>query len=252
MKVSRAGYDVKTCSDNQLLWSSAFRSPLVIYSGTYSGDGNPHDIYTHNLGFWPVCLVFIKASSSRMQFTSSFGIYKNKIADLGNGVAYTFTYFILNMDLTADYSAPSLITTDATQSSTPQDYGWKVSKDGQDVKSATLDNLASSSGLSSGGYPIRQQLIHKIGGITNQTTNTTQSIAHGLGYPAMYYLYMQEDSGDNRYFQPRMLRYEIGGGPEFLIQATVRTWMDGTNLNVFHDLGSDKSWRYVIFKDPLL
>ena len=246
MKVSRQGYDVKSCADNELLFSSSFKMPVVVHSGTWSGVGSQQDIYTHNLGFYPVVLAYFNTHGSGIISISEkdFRITKTKIYDSAND-NYSCSYFITNLDLDVDYVAPIINSSTTTQGSYNSDWGFKVSKDGINVKTATLQDLVSFSGASSGGYPVRHQIIHKIAGYANQTTNTTITIAHGLSYKPMFYLYRQGDTGVNKYYYPYI--YDSGQN-----NAKLMSWADNTNINIFQDYGGNESWRIVIFKDPLL
>ena len=69
-KISQPGYDVKTCSDTQLIFSSAFKTMNVAVAGTSSktnSSGSNADInftITHGLSFAPYILMFYKLSSS--------------------------------------------------------------------------------------------------------------------------------------------------------------------------------------------
>jgi len=252
MKVSRQGYDVQTCADQNLLFSSSFKMPSYIYHNTFNGNGSQQDIYTHSLNYIPACLVFSKQSTNQIQLTSYFGITPTKIFDMGGGISTSFSYFILNIDLEEDYTAPIVNATGSSQGAYNSDWGFKVSKDGVDVKTAELQDLISFSGSSAGGYPVRHQIVQKVGGHANHSTNTTIPINHGLTYAPMFYIYRKYDSGSNRFYRPQMVQYQISGSPPFLITPTIRVWADSTNIYIYQDTTANVDWRFIIFKDPLL
>ena len=105
-------------------------------------------------------------------------------------------------------------------------YGMKISKSGQDVKTAGVKNLVMTS-------KANQWKIHMTGTVTG---TTTQNIAHGLGYTPAYLIYDYHSSG----FYSGLAR-ENGGSYTF-----------GTNLVVIppYVLGVSVGYsRYFIFKD---
>lgn len=259
MKVSRQGFDVKTCADHQLLFSSSFKMPVIVQSGTYyvTSPGTTQDIATHNLGFYPVVLSWYTTASAELHMGT---LYEGPVAVSTTKIFYkggsassnkNIAYFILNVDLEEDYTAPIINTTAASQTAVTTDYGFKVSKDGYDVKTAGLGDLASFSGSSAGGQPVRHQIIHKVGGVTGHVTNTTITIPHGLGYTPMYLVFRRWDDGPNHYWTINQIAYEVVGPPVELV-FKIRTWVDATNLSIYHDRGSDQQWRYIVFKDPFL
>jgi hypothetical protein len=265
MKVSRQGIDVKTCSDSQLLWSSSFRMPLVIQTGTYgiSDPTSTQTIVTHNLGYTPICFPLVNG------FNFSGGDNGSCDFDCGNSLAgggvmniddtkiwyrggsfsssKTVTYFIFPLDLEQDISGVNINTTDDTVGSPTTDYGWKVSKTGEDVLTADLSELASFSGTSSEGFSVRHQIIHKVGGVSSLNSGSTATIAHGLGYKPMFLFYA--DGGADGY-SIVLLDLVVVAGPAVVVKA--RCWADATNIYFKNDSGGTHSLRYVIFKDPLL
>lgn len=61
MKVSKPGFDVKTCDDEDLVFSSKFDTLRVFASGTgnFTADGTTQiDELTHNLGYEPAFFVY--------------------------------------------------------------------------------------------------------------------------------------------------------------------------------------------------
>lgn len=269
MKISRQGFDVNACADNQLLFSSSFKLPLVVQSGIYKmgQDGHPdytndQTLFTHSLGYRPLVLLFCKDAGS-----AEITLDSHRIADNNTGIfigantvyykANTLvqnmelSYYVCNIDMDVDYSAPTINTDEQVQGATPEDYGFKVSKAGKDVSTAGLLDLASFSGNSQGGVPVRHQLLHKVSGWSNHTTNSTRTVAHGLGYPPMFIIFQKNSSfGDDFYCKMVQLKPQIVG-MHVEVAITFQAWADANNINIFHDMGGTENFRIAILKDPL-
>lgn len=263
MKVSRQGFDVKTCSDNQLLWSSAFKMPVVIASGRYdlTDPTTNQTIYTHNLGYVPVFFIVFRFTTGTLN--TDFQVWDGNTKSGWTAALYCdsthifynqnefsqavkISWFIFNTPLLTSYTAPIVDSTDDTQGGITTDYGFKVSNDGNDVKTAGLVDLASFSGSSLGSSSVRHQIIHKIGTGTAHN-GTDESFSHGLGYSPMFLFYgLQTGVG---WFCAQAC-YIVNAGPT--VTEKIRTWADSTNINFRQDTGSDRDIAYAIFKDPLL
>ena len=64
-KVSKSGYDVKTATDKQLVFSSSFSVPKIYMQGATVGNSGTVQI-THSLGYIPGFLVFAEARNGEM------------------------------------------------------------------------------------------------------------------------------------------------------------------------------------------
>lgn len=169
--VSQKGYDVKTCADRFLVYSSAFQT-LKVYN-TYSvsttiPSGTKHTItINHNLGYYAPFIVVYNGSSrigvSRSYFfadsktgsldaqntinTLTIDIYLNFDMDsdpapqAGDTVYFT-VYLFLN-DFTSISHAERNTGTSSGSSST--DYGIRISKAGFDVSSCDDKDCVLSS-----------------------------------------------------------------------------------------------------------
>ena len=261
MKVSRQGYPVRTAADHQLLFSSSFKMPMVIGSGTLTGYDRLTDqtLFTHNLGFTPCCYLFARNSSSAPDrlhldtgntdlngalFTDNTKLwYKGNQFDSN----YPISWFCFNIPLLTAYTAPSIVTTDATQGTISNDYGFKISKAGNDVLSADLADLQIFSGTSEGNQPVRNQIFQKIGsGTVND--GSTATISHGLNYRPMFIVFINDPTTTNGYFIDAVTYKIIGGS----FVERWRSWADTTNINIRNNSGTSQSYAYMIFKDPLL
>ena len=67
LKISKSGYDVKTATPVQLIFSSAFNTFKIVLSGSTSVSGDAYDSFstevTHDLNYVPLWLVFYKSSA---------------------------------------------------------------------------------------------------------------------------------------------------------------------------------------------
>ena len=272
MKVSRQGYDVKTCADNQLLFSSSFRSSLIYSSGQYTvNDYTVNNTFTtHSLGYIPVSYVVARnmslPSSTDMGHRQQWDMcawdgntpYPVVVTDstkiyykANQQVQQTFfAYYILPYDLETAYVSDNIDITEDTQGAISNDYGYKVSKEGNEVEDATLINLQSFSGTSLAGYPVRQHIIQEIGN-TVANNGATTAIPHGLGYKPMHIFYLKTSSDPVEYCQHFLgFDVEVVGGIVTLTEK-VRTWADNTYIYFYNNTGSNRAIAYVIFKDPM-
>jgi len=204
--VSQKGYDVKTCADRFLVYSSAFQTLKIFATATGSttipalGSGITNTVtLTHNLGYRAPCIVVYNGSStlgvglsyfmadSAFQLPLSMGLnsvsilvdefFDQGFSNPGDTVYFTIYQFLDTFD---NYTA-NTINSDITSGATSDDYGFRISKEGFDVKTcADIDCVLSSSFFTS--------IIHKKG------TDISGTVNHGLGYiPA--YLGFVEASG---------------------------------------------------------
>ena len=256
MKISRQGYDVTTCSDNQLLWSSSFRLPVIIQSGTYSitDETSTQTIHTHNLGYVPLFFMQRRVTAGNPQYWSfahttgngdggAVYVDTTKIWYNANGLGdpTKITFFIFNANIETAYTASIVDSDDDVQGAVSNDYGFKVSKEGSDVTSAGLADLQSFSGSSLAGIPVRHQIIHKIG--TGSLSGSLFTVAHGLGYRPMFLFYTKHGS-DGYYCNPSHYSSDL--------TERIRTYADTTNIYLKNGSGATLPLAYVIFKDPLI
>ena len=258
MKVSRQGFDAKTCSDNQLLWSSSFKSNTLLYHGcvTMTDHSQNQTLFEHNLGYVPV--YFVTVGQELWDVTKLDGNCWLAMDDTGlyyfaNELASNkkINYWIYNTPLTTAYTAGSVDTTDDTIGSINDDYGFKVSKAGHDVKTADVEDMVNFSGTSDLGFSVRNQTIHKIGTGTSNS-GALYSVAHGLGYKPMFLFYL---FSSGRGWHIAQLGYDVfidWEAEEVVAEAKYRGYADTTYIRFRNDTGNNKSIAYVIFKDPLL
>lgn len=245
MAVSQKGYDVKTCADRFLVYSSAFQT-LKIFN-TYSvstvipSGSNTNTInITHNLGYYSSFIIVYNGSTTRGLGQSQFmtdgsfvsidgqqtinvlsinvnGYFDSLGSNVGDTVYFT-VYIFLN-----DFSTISgqTVNTSTTIGSTSSDYGTRISKPGFDVKTCADVNCILSSSFFN-------QIVHMQGTLSG----TSAQIAHNLGYI------------------PNYLNYSISSGNNYMVYNATQGAADSTYF-YSQNLTGDVTY-YVIFKDKLV
>lgn len=96
------------------------------------------------------------------------------------------------------------------------DYGFRVSKTGYDVKTATPDQLAVTSKLLSEKVALYGTQVSVITG-----TSTTVTITHNLGYVPQFKVW--DLGGTNQNYIPVTYGDTLGNFTEYLVWATTTT-----------------------------
>lgn len=237
IRVSQQGFDVKTCADRFLTCSSSFRSLKVfsVATGTTTipASGTNTVTFTHNLGYFAPCIVVYNGSTTLGLGTSYFmsesqvglelNIYTDRVevlvsdtfddgfSNTGDTVTFTCYQFIDTFD---NYTAPT-ISADTTSGASSEDYGFRISKEGFDVKEcADVDCVISSSFFTN--------MVHRKG------TDTTGEVEHGLGYI------------------PSCLAFKKYNGDSFLSLNNESVTVD--TGSIYFDLAAGDVMYYVVFK----
>lgn len=236
--VSQPGKDAKVTADRFFTISSAFQS-LKVFSvtevtTTIPTAGNVNTItVTHNLGYYAPCLIVYNGSTTLGQGTSYLMSDHNFPLDIeiavntikinvdedfdltysatGDTVYFTVYSFVDTFDA---FEAP-VLNTDTTDSADGNDYGFRISKPGFDVRTcADVDCIITSKKPA--------MTVHKKG------TDDTGSIAHDLGYIPTYLAFAKLPADD------------------FLYIANDITSVNTTDLEWIRAF--DETLYYVIFK----
>jgi len=200
--VSVKGYDVKTCADRFLLYSSAFQT-LKIHSITKVTGTLPIRI-THNLGYYcPFEVIAHDAPQYAYQtwkrIPFSDGMFYNSVTakgyanyiDIVDGEydpevsnSYTVIIYLDNFATVAEKS----VNTGTDVGSSSSDYGIRVSKDGYDVKDCTDLQCAftSKQGFS--------EIVHKKG--INTERSGQCAVSHNQDFP-LKFLAFQKNTGES-------------------------------------------------------
>ena len=213
MAVSQKGYDVKTCADRFLVYSSAFQTLKIFSTFTSSttipGSGTNTITITHNLGYYaPYIIIYNGSTGSGSRGTgqsffmsdSSFDFtnrqYTNRLefdvdsgfdifgSSSGNTVYFTVYIFL---DDFRTVSAKN-INSGTSSGSSSSDYGIRISKNGFDVKTCANNDCVLSSSFFN-------QIVHMKGIAPGNTT-----VTHNLGYPANFLNYTLVGSSYLQYF----------------------------------------------------
>ena len=239
--VSQKGYDVKTCADRFLVYSSAFPVLKILsvssVTTTIPASGTNTITITHNLGYFAPFIVVYNGSTTR-GVTSSYlmqedfgipldyrtvGMYTDTLKiwvgdafdsyESATGDTVYFTVYIFLDDFST--LSNSVINTGTTSGASSTDYGFRISKSGYDVKTCTNEQCILSSSFFT-------QIIQKKGSTASGSTT------HGLGYP------------------PAMLVYLKRSGATFISYPTLTGAADSTN--VYFPVATGDTAYYVIFK----
>jgi hypothetical protein len=242
-KTSKNGFNVSSCADNQLLFSSDFPTLPIKYSGTFSIDITAdRDIFTHNMGFAPVFMIFVSSSTRPGDpdnaFSNKSGFMPHTFACNGTKLMYvddgaasgtlTGTYYIFDRRIELAETYP-IISTITDSGDNIENYNLLVSKEGENVFSDNMNDMLLSTKAG--------QFLVRLSDYKNKSGEFSWQIPHGLGYPPMYLYFFT--SGDGYY-------RGLTGGVDHNSNA------DSINVNI--GMGGVGSGRIavIIFKDPLV
>jgi len=243
-KISRKGFDVKTCADNELLVSSSFPVLKLHSSGLYevTADVGVVILTTHDLGYTPFYLIHLQNSAGNSEFDPNSAYYITMESNTMNidttvAVANGYTHirwaiYYLDIFKEVDYGN---INTMQTTRVTDNDYGIKVSKAGKDVSSTDPRDLALDSRM-------RSLMVHKVINIRYiDGAGMPSSRDHGLKYPPIYVSFEKYDS-DN------LTRQIVISDAPFnaVTDSQVVVLNTGGALNT-----TSSTLSFVIFKDPI-
>jgi hypothetical protein len=244
--VSQKGYDVKTCADKFLVYSSAFQT-LKIYqtytsSTTVPVSGDNTITITHSLGYIAPFLVVYNgnsvdglgtsyimtegASSVSLDVRKRVNTLEIVVSDTFNAPTGSTVYFTIYIFLD-DFRtvAESNINAGTSSGASSTDYGFRISKSGFDVKTcADKDCVITSSQYS--------QLVHKKS--SQATTGDDVVITHNLGYIPAFLSYA---------------RYYTDDYVQFWNEYTDIT---SSNITMYSFTAGDSQYAYfIVFKNNL-
>lgn len=254
MKVSRAGIDVTQAADNQLLFSSSFKSSLICQSGTLAPNSN----VAHGLGYYPVVIGEsggtntgnYNPTNGNYNF-SSYGITGALSVDTyyvyTGGISNSIYYYVLPISLRQNYTAPIINSTQTSSSSPNQNYGFKASLNGYDVTTASVQHLSTYSGVTTSGNAVRIGMIHQIGYYDGLASGNTMSFNHNLGYTPLFIPYARQ-SGSSQY-SISTINFGIDSTYDNVVYTYLVT-IDSSKIYFTNNTGSSQDIAYVILKDP--
>lgn len=238
MKISRKGYDVATCSDRQLVFSSEWPCLKIVKQGTFSVTGAT-TIYTHNLGYYPFFMIFINRAdgggtdaNSRLSYIPYSSAFEMSTTALECTIPVTVDgyYYIFALDLETNYTAPIIQPSDVSQGET-NDYVYAISKNGEDISSTDYRDFVVHSDC-------RSPMVHIVHNWTEPGLGGSETITHNLGYEPMFFGFVRNLQGTGSGY----IMY--GNADDATITATT-TDLDAASVY-------DGTYSMVIFKDPIL
>lgn len=239
MAVSQPGKDVKVTADRFFTLSSSFQSLKVLavheVTTTIPASGTNVITITHNLGYFAPCLVVYNGSTTLGQGTSylmsdSFSDLDIEIAvntikinvddafDNGNSAAGDTVYFTVYSFIdTFDTFVAPVLSTNTTDTADGNDYGFRISKPGFDVRTcADVDCIVTSK---------RPSMTVHMKGIAD----AGDELAHNLAYIPTFFSFIKYN------------------GDDFLSLNNYSYACDETNV-YFQELNAGDTYYYVIFK----
>lgn len=251
--VSQKGYDVKTCADRFLVYSSAFQT-LKVYMKVKVTGTLPLTIY-HNLGYYcPFEVIAHNAPELAYQdwkripfsdgnfynsvtarcYTNRIVIVEGDLVEASN--SYTVIIYLDDFRTVAEKT----INTSTSGGTVSSDYGVRISKAGYDVKTTGDENLILSSSQSF------SEIIHKKG--INTERNGQCQIPHNQGVP-LKFLAFQKNIADD-FITPTVRR----GRTTLTLDGA---YISSSYLYIGVDTGSgvfsnDYDFYYIIFKNIMV
>ena len=254
MAVSREGFDVKTCADFEKVYDSRWKCLKIEYQGSYTvtASSSVQTVYTHGLGYAPFFWAFVTTAFGDIttlaisEFQGFGGVdnYSSFIRCNSTSLVFDNTsggfngdtiYFYIFVDQINEAITESIGSITPTTPGSSLDYGFKISKAGFDVKTATGKDLIMSS-----EYETLQ--INQVSTGSHNFSGGNLTISHGLGYPPQFYFYVRDLRGDGRWEM-------IGNDPINIGFKSVKA----SSSNCVLALGAvgTKDYSLIVFKDPI-
>lgn len=247
IKASLKGYDIDLAADHQLLFTSLWPLLKIETQGSYTVTDKTQDIQitTHSLGYPPMFIVFaplgvnVDSNQNRLQpdfptcpvmISTTDLVWFGNYSSQGAG-SVTLYYYIFRYNMTTDYTASIINTTEASQT-IDQNYGVKISKSGSDITSSDLRNFVVHPNARSLQI---QKTVHE----EEASAPWNETINHALGYEPFFLWYQKTISAGatQNYWQIVGARDQERGG-----------YADTSN--VYLNSLATGDYFICIFKDP--
>ena len=246
-KASQRGYNVQTCGDSQLLYSSEWPLLMINESGSkvISNATTDITISTHGLGYVPVYLVFDNSGYGSETAGNSVlispgvsqwvGVNSTALKWLGStrsagAGSLTIYYYIFRYNMATSFTAAN-ITTARESAGATADYGIKTTKAGKDISSTDYRDFGLHTNT-------RSPLVHKTGTFSLGAGGGTQNVTHNLGHEPMFYIFGNLTIYGDGYYQ--------------LMATADDCKATATTTSITFNSPYQGDFFYIIFKDPIL
>jgi hypothetical protein len=241
IKLSQPNYDVKDAKDYKLIFSSSWPNLSIVASGTYTATNSTNTVFTHNLGYRPMYLVW-ELGSGTASFVNEYGglfaVNSTTLRERGpnglGGKQFYYQIYAVDLDTPFESSDVQLGTADDIEATIDKNFGIKATKPGKDIYSKDF----------------RDYVIHSrtrspmVGKILQFNSSLVQSIPHNYGYAPIAYLYGNYAGTLDTGF---LTFYEIA-------PASSNGWFLATNSSTVEidKSGTPDNVRVVVLKDPMI
>ena len=249
IEVARRGYDLRTASDSDKLFSSKFPSLLIakryLFTVNFGGGlsqsflGNLTD---HGLNYIPCFFAFKSTDNDKWNPTDEIYLDESSvyvIKKTGSGTQYFMVYLFFT-PMFEFYKAPNVAPTGSGKGSIGGPF-MKIARNGHSVEDEDLRNFVI--------HPNSKTLsVHQTGFVTNPADGTGNiDVEHGLTYAPLHMIYLRQDTGGSYDGKANMIYYVPNSS------ATLSPPADGTNLTIPTGTpGTPGDYAYLILKDPIL
>lgn len=176
IKVSQAGKDVEDAGDSELMFSSSWPIPKILFQGRIRSytTVNPQPIINHNLGYVPMFIPYDSNDTIVEIFREIISVDKNNIYYSSPGGipgAFDIGLYIFDVDIEKNFQAPNIDTGTSSSTGVDRNFGIKLSKIGKDFDSDDLRDFIIHSST-------RTPMIHAV---SNGAPNDTGSVPNTFG-----------------------------------------------------------------------
>ena len=193
IKASQAGKDIEEAGDSELIFSSSWPLPKILFQGRIKNTvfidtavDNSAVLVNHDLGYVPMFFAWTASDTTFSIFRQIVSADNENIyVSAAGGGAGSFTFdiglFIFDIDIEKNYTAPNIDLGTSSNVGTDKDFGIKLSKPNKDMSSDDPRDFILHSAT-------RSPLIHAV--INGKPdANDKFQYTHDLPYNPMFLAY---------------------------------------------------------------
>lgn len=207
IKISQPGKDVQDSGDAELLFSSSWPVPKIVFQGELNGSvdfagGTTVTVIKHPFGYVPMFIPYQVISGEFHLFRAIISadnknIYYTSPGPIGGFGLVRFGLFIFDVDIEKNFEAPVVNTGTSSSAGVDRNFGIKLSKEGKDTDSTDLRDFIIHSST-------RSPLLHAVSsGYAKEPGSSgllvSYSYKHTLPYTPMFLAYAQNIAVDGAY-----------------------------------------------------